>query len=101
RPRRPPGRAPRCPDADGVRRLRRAQAARRRESRLTPAARAVARAVWRYRARYMIGALCLMAATGFSLGIPWTVKHAIDAPARDGAGAALGGGVAGLLGAAP
>src|SRR5262249_28021813 len=70
-----------------------------RESRLTPAARAVARAVWRYRARYTIGALCLMAATGFSLAIPWTVKHAIDALARDGAGAALGGDVGGLLGA--
>ena len=31
-----------------------------------------------------------MAATGFSLAIPWTVKHAIDALARDGAAAALG-----------
>jgi ATP-binding cassette, subfamily B, multidrug efflux pump len=30
-----------------------------------------------------------VAATGFSLAIPWTVKHAIDALARDGAAAAL------------
>ena len=27
----------------------------------------------------MAGALCLLAATGFSLAIPWTVKHAVDA----------------------
>lgn len=33
----------------------------------------------RYRARYAAGASCLLAATGFSLAIPWTVKHAIDA----------------------
>src|SRR5262249_24257424 len=97
RPRRPARRAPRCPDANGLRRLRGAQAARGGESRLTPAARAVARAARRYRARYATGALCLAAATGFSLAIPWTVKHAIDALARDGAGAALGGYVAVIL----
>src|SRR5262245_50509445 len=45
----------------------------------------------------MIGALCLAAATGFSLAIPWTVKHAIDALAREGAAAALGGYVAAIL----
>ena len=52
------------------------------------------RAAWRYRARYLVGAACLVAATVFSLAIPWTVKHAIDALARDGAHAALGGYVA-------
>ncbi len=51
----------------------------------------------RYRARYTLGALCLAAATGFSLAIPWTVKHAIDALAREGAGAALGGDVGLIL----
>ena len=51
----------------------------------------------RYRARYALGALCLAAATGFSLAIPWTVKHAIDALAREGAGAALGGEVGLIL----
>src|SRR5207249_3101261 len=44
-----------------------------------------------------LGALCLAAATGFSLAIPWTVKHAIDALAREGAGAALGGDVGLIL----
>jgi ATP-binding cassette, subfamily B, multidrug efflux pump len=34
--------------------------------------------------------LCLAAATGLSLVIPWTVKHAIDALAADGAEAPLG-----------
>jgi ATP-binding cassette subfamily B protein len=52
------------------------------------------RAAWLYRARYLVGAACLVAATVFSLAIPWTVKHAIDALARDGAHAALGGYVA-------
>src|SRR3989442_4295894 len=90
-PRRPPGRAPRRAHADRLRGLRRPQAARGGEPRLTPAAHAVARAALRYRARYATGAFCLVAATGFSLAIPWTVKHAIDALAREGAAAALGG----------
>ncbi len=33
----------------------------------------------RYRARYAAGAVCLALATVFSLGIPWTVKLAVDA----------------------
>jgi ATP-binding cassette, subfamily B, multidrug efflux pump len=45
----------------------------------------------------MLGALCLAGATGFSLAIPWTVKHAIDALAREGAAAPLGGSVAVIL----
>jgi ATP-binding cassette, subfamily B, multidrug efflux pump len=45
----------------------------------------------------MLGALCLAGATGFSLAIPWTVKHAIDALAREGAAAPLGGYVAVIL----
>jgi ATP-binding cassette, subfamily B, multidrug efflux pump len=49
------------------------------------------RAALRYRGRYLAGAICLIAATLFSLSIPWTVKHAIDALARDGGAAALGG----------
>jgi ATP-binding cassette, subfamily B, multidrug efflux pump len=47
------------------------------------------RAVRPYRARYALGAACLAAATGLSLLIPWTVKHAIDALAAEGAGAPL------------
>jgi len=43
-----------------------------------------------YRARYAVGVVCLAAATGCSLLIPWTVKHAIDALAADGATAPLG-----------
>ncbi|HEV8471938.1 MAG TPA: ABC transporter ATP-binding protein, partial [Methylomirabilota bacterium] len=58
---------------------------------MTAPARAIARAALRYRGRYLAGALCLLGATLFSLGIPWTVKHAVDALARDGAAAALGG----------
>jgi ATP-binding cassette, subfamily B, multidrug efflux pump len=57
-----------------------------------------AREVWRfvapYRARYAVGAVCLAAATGLSLSIPWTVKRAIDALQADGAAAPLGGYVA-------
>ena len=41
-----------------------------------------ARRLWtylkRYRARYAIGVLCLTAATGISLCIPWAIKNAID-----------------------
>jgi ATP-binding cassette subfamily B protein len=38
----------------------------------------------RYRSRYAGGIACLLAATAFSLGIPWAVKSAIDALSRDG-----------------
>jgi ATP-binding cassette subfamily B multidrug efflux pump len=41
------------------------------------------RALWQYvqrhRWRYVAGTGCLLAATGFSLAIPWMVKHAIEA----------------------
>ncbi|MGH7315665.1 MAG: ABC transporter transmembrane domain-containing protein, partial [Candidatus Rokuibacteriota bacterium] len=43
----------------------------------------------RYRLRYLGGAACLLLATAFSLSIPWTVKSAVDALERDGAGARL------------
>jgi ATP-binding cassette, subfamily B, multidrug efflux pump len=43
-----------------------------------------------YRGRYAAGLGCLAAGTGLSLVIPWTVKHAIDALALDGAAAPLG-----------
>ena len=42
----------------------------------------------RYRGRYAIGVLCLIAATGISLCIPWTIKNAIDALGHAG-GASL------------
>ncbi|HET7874948.1 MAG TPA: ABC transporter ATP-binding protein [Methylomirabilota bacterium] len=45
----------------------------------------------RYRLRYAAGVGCLVLATGLSLGIPWTVKGAVDALQREGRGAALGG----------
>ena len=44
----------------------------------------------RYRLRYAAGMACLLLAAAFSLGIPWTVKSAVDALGRDGAAAALG-----------
>ena len=44
----------------------------------------------RYRLRYLGGAGCLVLATALSLGIPWTVKGAVDALERDGAAARLG-----------
>ena len=44
----------------------------------------------RYRLRYLGGAGCLLLGTVFSLGIPWTVKSAVDALERDGAAAHLG-----------
>src|SRR5438128_2113480 len=54
-----------------------------------------ARAVWCYllphRVRYAAGALCLLAATCFSLGIPAVVKRAIEALQHDAAEAHIGG----------
>jgi ATP-binding cassette, subfamily B, multidrug efflux pump len=44
----------------------------------------------RYRRRYAAGVGCLVLAAALSLGIPWTVKSAVDALGRDGAHAALG-----------
>jgi ATP-binding cassette, subfamily B, multidrug efflux pump len=44
----------------------------------------------RYWLRYAVGVGCLVLAAAFSLGIPWTVKSAVDALGRDGAHAALG-----------
>jgi ATP-binding cassette, subfamily B, multidrug efflux pump len=48
---------------------------------MTPARRLLGY-LFRYRGRYAAGAVCLVLATGVSLGIPWTVKNAIDALAR-------------------
>jgi ATP-binding cassette subfamily B multidrug efflux pump len=45
----------------------------------------------RYRWRYAAGVVCLAAATGLSLGIPWTVKAAIDGLGRGQGGHALAG----------
>ena len=42
-------------------------------------ARRLFRYLLRYRLRYLTGAACLLLATVFSLGIPWTVKAAVDA----------------------
>jgi ATP-binding cassette, subfamily B, multidrug efflux pump len=44
----------------------------------------------RYRLRYLGGAVCLLLATLLSVGIPWTVKRAVDALERDGGAAHLG-----------
>jgi ATP-binding cassette subfamily B protein len=53
-----------------------------------------ARALWRYarryRARYLVGIASLGVATLASLGIPWTVKRAVEALERDAASAPLG-----------
>jgi ATP-binding cassette subfamily B protein len=48
----------------------------------------------RHRRRYLAGAGCLVLATSFSLGIPWTVKRAIDSLTATPPGAGLGGCVA-------
>ena len=53
----------------------------------------------RYRLRYAAGVGCLLAATGFALGIPWMVKSAVDALGREG-GAALPRYVLAILGLA-
>src|SRR5262249_61622584 len=57
---------------------------------LSPAARALGRYLARYRGRYTVGVACLLAATGSSLAIPWTVQRAIEALEADRAGAAIG-----------
>jgi ATP-binding cassette, subfamily B, multidrug efflux pump len=43
----------------------------------------------RYRARYLIGVLALLTATGLALTIPATVKRAVDALEHDAAGAPI------------
>jgi ATP-binding cassette subfamily B protein len=48
------------------------------------------RYVARYRARYVLGLSCLLAATLSALAIPWTVKRAIEALERDPGTAPLG-----------
>jgi ATP-binding cassette subfamily B protein len=53
--------------------------------------------VLRYRLRYAAGIACLFLASLFSLGIPWTVKEAVDAIAREGSAASLGRPVAIIL----
>jgi ATP-binding cassette subfamily B multidrug efflux pump len=45
--------------------------------------------LYRYRLRYAAGIACLLLAAAFSLGIPWTVKAAVDALGRHGRDAAL------------
>ncbi len=45
--------------------------------------------LYRYRLRYAAGMACLVLAAAFSLGIPWTVKSAVDALGRHGRDAAL------------
>jgi ATP-binding cassette, subfamily B, multidrug efflux pump len=44
----------------------------------------------RYRLRYLGGAACLLVATSMAVGIPWTVKRAVDALELYGAAAHLG-----------
>jgi ATP-binding cassette, subfamily B, multidrug efflux pump len=43
-----------------------------------------------YRLRYLGGAACLLLATVMSIGIPWTVKRAVDTLERDGTAVHLG-----------
>jgi len=51
----------------------------------------------RYRGRYAAGTGCLLLASAFSLGIPWTVKNAVDALSHQGGGAAIGRGALAIL----
>ncbi len=46
--------------------------------------------ILRYRLRYTAGIGCLILATALSLGIPWTLKTAVDALGRLGSAAPLG-----------
>ena len=62
---------------------------------MSPASRLVGYML-RYRRRYLGGIACLVVATGFALGIPWTVKRAVDAIAAGVDQAALAG-FAGLI----
>ena len=55
---------------------------------MSPASRLV-RYMLRYRRRYLCGIACLVVATGVALGIPWTVKRAVDAIAAGVEPAAL------------
>jgi hypothetical protein len=52
-----------------------------------------------YAARYGLGVGCLALATGFSLGIPWQVKEAVDGLRRGGGALAFHAGVIALLAA--
>lgn len=53
--------------------------------------REVCRFVAPYRVRYAAGGACLVAGTGLSLTIPWTVKQAVDALQADPTGTPLAG----------
>jgi ATP-binding cassette subfamily B protein len=53
-------------------------------ARVSPA-RALGRALRRYRARYALGSACLLAATLLSLAVPRTVQHAVEALEQGGA----------------
>jgi ATP-binding cassette subfamily B multidrug efflux pump len=53
--------------------------------------------LFRYRWRYAAGLACLVLAAACSLGIPWTVKSAVDAIERHGREARLGGYVGAIL----
>ena len=66
------------------------------------AARRLLAYMLRHRVRYLAGVACLVGATAFSLGIPWTVKRAVDAISAGANGGALGryAGVIALLAAA-
>src|SRR5436190_9706524 len=54
---------------------------------LVSPARRIRTYLYRYRLRYAAGVGCLLGATGFALGIPWTVKTTVDALGREGAAA--------------
>ncbi len=64
--------------------------------RVSPARRLL-RYLLRYRRRYAFGVACLLVASALSLGIPWTVKQAVDAMARQGRAAPLAGYLAVIL----
>src|SRR5262249_41767882 len=89
RPRRTTRRAPGGADAHRLRGLRGAHPVRG-GCPLTSAPRAVGRYLARYRVRYVLGAGCLFVATLASLGIPSTVKRAIEALQADAARASVG-----------
>jgi ATP-binding cassette subfamily B protein len=54
----------------------------------------------RYRARYLGGGACMLVATAMALGIPWSVKAAVDTLGREGAAARIGPYVLLILGLA-
>src|SRR5262249_2662467 len=92
-----PARAVRSPTDSWCNARRRCGSPPSRYTDLVSTFRRLLRYLHRYRWRYLAGIACLVLASVCSLGIPWTVKSAVDALGHHGGEARLGRYVAIIL----